>query len=61
MPWNLNPLHQNMFTKFGWNWSLGSGVEDENVKVYDDDNNDYYKDRPTNFEKSSCEPLAQVS
>ena len=30
---NLNPLHPGILcAKFGWNWSSGSGEEDENVK-----------------------------
>ena len=30
---NLNPLHpRRLCVKFGWNWSSGSGEEDENVK-----------------------------
>ena len=30
---NLNPLHPGMLcAKFGWNWPIGSGEEDENVK-----------------------------
>ena len=30
---NLNLLHQRVLcAKFGWNWSIGSGEEDENVK-----------------------------
>ena len=27
-------------TKFGWHWPSDSGEEVENVKVYDNDNND---------------------
>ena len=52
---------------FGWNWSSGSGEEDENVKSlrqrrpYDnDDNND--DGQRTNFDqKSSIEPSAQMN
>ena len=30
---NLNPLYPRMLcAKFGWNWTIGSGEEDENVK-----------------------------
>ena len=44
---NLNPLHPRMLcAKFGWNWPSGSEEEDENVKVYDnanDDDNDWQR------------------
>ena len=56
-----------LLAKFGWNWSSGSGEEDENVKSlrqcrpYDnDDNND--DGQRTNFDqKSSIEPSAQMN
>ena len=50
--------------KFGWNWPSGSEEDDEVLKVYDnanndDDDNDWLL---ANFDqKSSLEPLAQVS
>ena len=48
--------------KFGWNWPSGSGEEDENVKVYDNDDDNIDVGQQTNFDqKSSLEPLAQVS
>ena len=35
---NLNFLHpRKLFAKFGWNWSSGSGEEDENVKILQTD------------------------
>ena len=66
---NLNPLHLRMLcAKFGWNWSNGSGEEDNNVKTTlttdnnDNDDNDDNDGQRTNFdEKSSYDPLVQVS
>mgnify|MGYP003692233907 CR=1 FL=1 len=51
--------------KFGGNWPSGSGEEDENVKIYhNDNNNDNNNDdngQRTKFDqKSSFEPSAQV-
>ena len=52
----LHLLPRMLGAKFGWNWPSGSGEQDDNVKVYDsNDNND---DRKW---KSSLEFLAQVS
>ena len=59
-------------TKFGWNWQNRSGQEEKMWKAYDndddDDDYDYNKDddnndgRRTNCDqKSSLEPLAQMS
>ena len=62
---NLNPLHPRMLcAKFGWICLCGSWEEDENVydKVYDNDAKDNDDGQRTNFyQKSSLEPLAQVS
>ena len=58
----VTPTHFRMLcAKFGWNWPSGSGEEDITWKVYDNYNiNDDGK--RTNFDqKSSLEPLAQVS
>ena len=39
---NLNPLHPGMLcAKCYWNWSNGSGEEEENMKIYEDNE---YKD-----------------
>ena len=44
---------------YGWNWSSGSGGEDKNINVYDNNDDD---GQQTNFnQKSSFEPSAQVS
>ena len=54
---NVNPLYPGMLrAMFGWNWPSGSGEEDKNVKSLQQ------QPRQTNFDqKSSLEPLAQVS
>ena len=53
---NMISLHPRMLcAKFGGNWPSGSGEEDENVKSL-------RQRQRTNFDqKSSLEPLAQVS
>ena len=62
---NLNPLHPRILcAKFGWNWPGGSREEDENVKSFDNNDDDNYEDdgQWANFDqKSSLEPLTQVS
>ena len=58
---NLNPLHLMILcAKFGLGWPNGSGEEDENVKVYDDNNNDDGQ-RTTFDQNSSIELSTQVS
>ena len=47
-----------LYAMFGWNWSSGSG-EDENVKSYKEDDDD--RQRKNSDQKSSHKPLAQVS
>ena len=52
---NLNPLHPRMLcAKFDWNWSSGSGEEDENVKsLQTDRRTDGQTDRQTTDDRWS--------
>jgi hypothetical protein len=63
---NLNPLHARMIcAKFGYNWSIGSGEEVENVSLQTDRQTDGQTDRQTDGrrttgdQKSSLELSAQ--
>ena len=54
------PLPRVLCAKFNWNWSSGSGEEDENVKSLQTDGRTD-RQRTTNDQKSSFELSAQLS